>query len=276
MSTKTVTLESLNLQARFVSIETVDGLTTSGLAMTKLAGFVSDTGRYIKEKFNAVTAYFNNETIKYEHIDLFTNKFKYLDAKDFIVIVPEGFKGNYKDYSDLLLKIYKEFSTKFLKEVVLPYDHYISQLVNNPVLLESLTYKHQVKVKDVEAYRKQLAKFFTPKFGVEVKLSTVFGSMNEFKVTRENTLALLTLQSDSHIVEIKKAITALDEKLNLLASTISSNSNNINVKSQVANTLSELTMELANEVEFFAVFDNMVNNFIGAMNSTEEIMRDVR
>lgn len=275
MTKENISIEALQSLNNFIGLETVEALNTTSPAMAKLAELVTDTGNYIKDRLNALTVFFNHKE-QYPNIKKFLDNSTYTDSAKMVIIVPEGFKGNLADYSTLLLKIQREFIDKYISEFITPYDSYISRLVNNPALLESINYKHNAKIKDTSDYTKALAKFNSTGVTRELPIGDCFSNFNQFKMMLLNTVDLLKEQEKNNVASIKEAILRLDEKLNALATTITDSSNNINVKAEVVKTLSDLTLDLAKQTEFVAVVFSLINSFIGSVNLTEERFKDVR
>lgn len=275
MTTQNISIENLQALNNFISVETVEALNTSSPAMTKLAELVTDTGNYVKSRLNALTVFFSNKE-QYPNIKRFVENNKFMDSNKVYVVIPEGFKGNLSEYSTLLLKIQNEFIDNFIADFITPYDSYISKLINNPTLLESINYKHNAKIKDTSGYTKALAKFNSMAVTREETLGKCFSNMKQFELMVENTISLLKEQERNNVANIKEAIIRLDQKLNILANTITDNSNNINIKASVVKTLSDLTLELAKQTEFVAVVFTLINSFIGSVNYTEERFKDVR
>ena len=110
----------------------------------------------------------------------------------------------------------------------------------------------------------------------EETLGKCFSNMKQFELMVNNTISLLKEQERNNVANIKEAVIRLDQKLNILANTITDNSNNINIKANVVKTLSDLTLELAKQTEFVAVVFTLINSFIGSVNYTEERFKDVR
>ena len=274
--TKHITLEELELAASFISVEAVMENHSSSSAITKLVELKSMTTSFIKSSFSNIVKYLSwskGEADPYAYYKSFAENNQYLAVKNIPLEVPMGFKGNYVDYTNALVAVHTEVCSKLVPEMIKPFDIYVAKLINQPILLESHSFKHSIKPADIEKHRTTLAKFATPKKHNSLPLDHVYGRIKDIAEHRTALLTLKQLVEVQDIQDVQKAVEELDNKLNTLVGILSEKTSNINPTDKVVKDLAELTLALAKQVEFYAIVDNMIGVLFQHANSNVNVFK---
>lgn len=261
----TKVLNRLEYSKNMIALEQVAAINATSPAIKKFTTMADDAAEFIKNKFNALAIYFKDTPEKdYQHYLTFADEAKYPEVRRIRMNVPEGFKGNMLDYVKTMENVCNNFYTDFTENFIKPFDIYIAKLITTPTLLDTSTYKHNVKTSDVENFKKQLAKFITvKKYGV-LPLGDIYQRNNDIKSTYQHLVNIATISKKQDLRNVRKAVVELNERINTLADMISDEKNNINVAPKTLTTLSELVFDLAKHVEFYAVVDSMIASLLHA------------
>lgn len=273
---KIITLEELELAASFISVEAVMENHSSSSAITKLVELKSMTTSFIKSSFSNIVKYLTwskGETDPYAYYKSFAENNQYLAVKNIPVEVPMGFKGNYVDYTNALIAAHTEVCGKLVTDMIKPFDLYVAKLINQPILLESHSFKHAIKPTDIDKHRTSLAKFASGKKHNSLPLDHVYGRIKDIAEHRTALLTLKQLVEVQQIQDVQKAVEELDAKLNTLVSILSEKTSNINPTDKVVKDLAELTLALAKQVEFYAVVDNMIGTLFQHANNNVDVFK---
>nr|DAT15816.1 MAG TPA: hypothetical protein [Caudoviricetes sp.] len=251
-------LESLH---EALSVEQVTSNVTGGEKTGKLASMVDNGIKYVKGTLNTISTFFRTEDNKgsasFPSLATAPNNFKYIEMTHHKVQIPEGFTGKLTDYISDLTKANQMVNQAIVMDLILPFDVYIAKIINQPTLLASFSHTHKVKEKDVTKVTKGLAKYFTGRKETLVPFQKCFGNMNEVLALRNEAIALQKELDNVDIAKVKEAEASLSSNLAKLIAILKDNSNVINVSSKTLDNISDLTLELAKQVEAFAVINSM-------------------
>lgn len=267
MTNKQLTLKDIQLQLSFISVEQVNAFHSSSKTVAKFGYMVENTKKFVTNMLNPISVFFNSKKDKplYQNIYRFADKAKYAELNKFEIPTPEGFQGNYLDYVETLTK-QTEIANSLIETVIKPFSVYVGQLINNPVLLNSISYTHKVTAKDVSTAKKELGKFFKPNGkNVEWNMHKCFNRIADVKTFADKVNKLHDMQDGKLVQRVKEEVANLSDSLDHLTSYISSNQNNQWVNGKTMETLATLTYTLAEQVEFFAVITNMNKSLFGAV-----------
>lgn len=253
----------LEYNKNMVALEQVAAISAGSTAIKKFSTMADDAAKFIKSKFNALAIYFKDSPEKqYQTYLTFADETKYPEVRRISMQVPEGFKGNMLDYAKTMENVVSAFYQEFTDNFIKPFDLYIAKLITNPVLLDTSTYKHTVKTSDVEKYKKQLAKFFTPKKYGMLPLGDIYARNQDIKSVYTHLVNITTVSKAQDLRNVRKAVEDLNQRINVLVEMISDEKNNLNIAPKTLNTLAELVFDLAKHVEFYAVVDSMIASLL--------------
>lgn len=248
-----ITLQDIAMHRQYLSIEQVTATHSESTAVKKLTLMVDTAKEFIKQKLNPLNIFFKSENViaPQGFIEL-ARKAKYTDLVKFEVAVPEGFSGRYLGYSEALLNA-NRISESILKDVVIPFNNYAAQLVNQPALLNSVSFQPKVNPKDLKAIKKELGKHFNGRKHITLPFGQVFGNMKEVEAMSEIAYQIALALKVNDVAKMKQAVADLTDTLDHLLNYVNSNSNNQLVKKQTIDKIGDLTLILAEQVEFYAM-----------------------
>lgn len=259
---KKIKFEDIELLCQNTSFEAVGVLNGGSQAVQKLTSLTKTTLGYMAQKMaslNSILVYFKGfKRGQYVYYRTFTQKYKYLEVSQNKIQVPDGFTGNLSEYADTLLKTFEECTSKIITDIIDPFNTHVSKLINQPALLSSQSYKHAIGKSDVERYRKDISKFHSAKKHNQLSIGEVYARMADIDTHADTMDKINELQQRYPLSDVQVAVNKLDGNLNALIEVITDKSNNITLSQKVINDLSELTLELAKQVEFFAVVDHLI------------------
>lgn len=263
MHNKQITMKDLELLHANASFEAVAVLQGASMAISKLTQLTKSSIDFVTNKINSIKAYFGGSNeVNFSYYFTFAEKWKYPDVRGVKLQVPLGFEGNFTDYVNTLEKTFENYSSKLITEVIEPFDIYVSKLINNPALLSSQTFKHSIDKKDIEKARKDLAKFNKGKKHNEKTLGELYGNMSQIKEFADTLTDITKLQTQYSLRDVKDATNRLNDNLNVLIDVINNQPNTATLSKKVINDLSDLILELAKQVEFYAVVDHLIAQMV--------------
>lgn len=268
------TLKDIQLQLQFVSFESVNENYSTSKNVSKFSHLVDTTKQFVSNLLNPINVYFGGKDNKqmFMQMERFAGLAKYPELKRYQVRVPEGFEGKLLDYAKRLEEA-NNFTNQLIVDVIQPFNIYVGQLINNPALLNSITFKHKVDVKDITKVKKELGKFFKPnaKWG-EIDFQKAFGNMKELNDYVKQMRILHEVHALSNVAYLKESVKNLNDNLGHLSDYIRSNQNNQTVNSKVMEVLAALTYSVAEQVEFYAAVNHMTSQLIYASERMDETM----
>lgn len=268
-SMKDKSLTAIKIKHQLLSLEQVGLIHSTSPAIAKFGELAEYSFNFIKSRFLGFSFFSNEkEAIKElkPYLEFANNRdINYMDVRRLRLQTPEGFKGNLYQYTKELADIVTTYYDSFVAEMIDPFDIYISKLINQPMLLDSLTYKHNVKQQDIDKYRKRLAKYFTGKGHGYLELSDIYDRLKDVDDIVRPATDIVKLSERERVKNVKQKVDELNEKINVLIEMLEDKTGNYNVKPKTLTTLSELVFQLAKQVEFYAVLNGMINGLIGAL-----------
>lgn len=263
MHNKQTTMKDLELLHANASFEAVAVLQGASMAVSKLTQLTKSSIDFVTNKINSIKAYFNNsDTTNFDYYYTFAERWKYPDVRGIKLQVPMGFEGNFTEYVTALEKVFETHSTKLISEVIEPFDLYVSKLINNPALLTSQTFKHSIDTKDIDKARKDLAKFNKGKKHNEKTLGELYGNMSQLKEFASTLTDIVKLQTQYSLRDVKDATNKLNDNLNVLLDVLNNQPNTTTLSKRIIDDLSTLILELAKQIEFYAVVDHLIAQMI--------------
>lgn len=283
---KKISMEDLDFYRQCVSIEAVTLTTTGSEAVSRLTDLVKGTKSFLSEKTSSLyTSLFNmfywgSKNKDPELVTMFKQtktdlkNFKYTDIRNLEVQVPEGFTGNFTSYLELLAKISKNFSNNLVTDFIQPFDLYIGKMIANNTLITSSSYTHNATVKDIEKYRKDIAKYFKGTRNNVAKIGDIFNNIKDIDLAIDVGIDTWYVLGDKKNIDVKDSVDQLNDKLIRLIDIINDKSNNISVSPKVLKELSQLTYDLAKLVEFYAVVNQLTATACYRLSDIKKYLTD--
>lgn len=183
------------------------------------------------------------------------NNFKYIDIAELSTQVPEGFVGNYIDYSKVLIKVIDEISD-IEKRILQPYSVYLSTFLTNKEA--KFNTKDQTRVYDNfrkvrENLIKDIGHFFKDSSNIsKVKIGQVVKRNGDFNTVYNETNIISKKITSINLKNVNDNIKRCLDMLDIIIKRIQDNDIE-HVSPEVTQNLAFGAYEVAREIEFFSV-----------------------
>lgn len=282
-SIRSVSMEELTTLAEAVktsiSNEAVLELNSQSAPIAKLVELKAATKDFITSAFSSIASFFGPKAHKPEdalaYYKWFAENMNYMDVKDILLNVPMGFQGNMVEYTKAVTIALVEVNKRLVPDLVKPFDIYVGKLINQPILLETHSFKHAIKMSDIEKYKASLGKFVSARKHNQLPIGKIYNRIKEFDEHREVLINLFHLSKTTNVNEVQEAVNELNTKLDVLIGMLSDQTNNINPTAKVVNDLADLTLDLAKKVEFFAVVDNLTGTLQSSALDNVDLLKRI-
>lgn len=200
----------------------------------------------------------NSEKLKGEFHDL-NKKMKFanfIQFKDVLVEVPEGFKGNFVSYLEFQDKVFTEMISNG-NELLTEYSFILSAFITNKenkISLKDHTGFYRKVQSDRERLNKEFDKFFNVNSDSPLqKLSQIVGRLEDIEDVVDKTIKLETNTKKSNLNEIQASVKKIVGYLDILIKQVQDQTIS-NVSGSAARNIAEGAFEIAKFVEFISLF----------------------
>lgn len=234
----------------------------------QMSGLLSDIGNVLSNKLKDINYYINglpeDPKVFFEQLNYLESKLdkiNYVDVKDKIVPVPQGFKGEYISYIEALLPIIKE-TKEHIKEVLADYTTLVSSIINNgsdKIILKDYNELYK-KIQDSRIkIDNEYKKFFSGNQAV-AKVGELIGSMGQLKELNKKLEVLILSVDKQELTIMNDGVNNVHNLLNILISSIKENKIVVNKADTI--DLSNGAYELASYLESVAMTYYSINEII--------------
>lgn len=234
----------------------------------QMSGLLSDIGNVLSNKLKDINYYINglpeDPKVFFEQLNYLESKLdkiNYVDVKDKIVPVPQGFKGEYISYIEALLPIIKE-TKEHIKEVLADYTTLVSSIINNgsdKIILKDYNELYK-KIQDSRVkIDNEYKKFFSGNQAV-AKVGELIGSMGQLKELNKKLEILILSVDKQELTIMNDGVNNVHNLLNILISSIKENKIVVNKADTI--DLSNGAYELASYLESVAMTYYSINEII--------------
>lgn len=180
----------------------------------------------------------------------------FINFKDMLVQVPEGFKGNFTEYLDFQDKVFNQVIANG-NELLSEYSVILAAFITNKENKLSLK-DHTGFYKKIESQRSELTKGFDKFFNVNSdsplqRLSQIVGRFEDVEDIVDKTIKLETNTKQSNLNEIQASVKKISGYLDILIAQVQDDSVS-NVSGSAARNIAEGAFEVAKFVEFISLF----------------------
>lgn len=180
----------------------------------------------------------------------------FINFKDMLIQVPEGFKGNFTEYLDFQDKVFNQVIANG-NELLSEYSVILAAFITNKENKLSLK-DHTGFYKKIQAQRVELAKGFDKFFNVNSdsplqRLNQIIGRFEDVEDIVDKTIKLETNTKQSNLNEIQSSVKKISGYLDILIAQVRDNSVS-NVSGSAARNIAEGAFEVAKFVEFISLF----------------------
>ncbi len=234
----------------------------------QMSGLLSDIGNVLSNKLKDINYYINglpeDPKVFFEQLNYLESKLdkiNYVDVKDKIVPVPQGFKGEYISYIEALLPIIKE-TKEHIKEVLADYTTLVSSIINNgsdKIILKDYNELYK-KIQDSRVkIDNEYKKFFSGNQAV-AKVGELIASMGQLKELNKKLEVLILSVDKQELTIMNDGVNNVHNLLNILISSIKENKIVVNKADTI--DLSNGAYELASYLESVAMTYYSINEII--------------
>lgn len=180
----------------------------------------------------------------------------FINFKDMLIQVPEGFKGNFTEYLDFQDKVFNQVIANG-NELLSEYSVILAAFITNKENKLSLK-DHTGFYKKIQAQRVELAKGFDKFFNVNSdsplqRLNQIIGRFEDVEDIVDKTVKLETNTKQSNLNEIQSSVKKISGYLDILIKQVQDDSVS-NVSGSAARNIAEGAFEVAKFVEFISLF----------------------
>lgn len=268
-----MSIESMKLQRDVIALEFINLHSTKEYLKNIIPSFLDEMSG-ILSKFQSIQtepAIQNNLSSKQTKFIKTLSQQPYSNIRELSIYVPEGFKGNLLEYSNLLLT-YISIPEALLKELD-EYSVFLSNISSNQNSQMSTDYNKKL-YEDLHKEMVKIKKSFTEFFKdsnhqVEVKYKDVFNNNNEFSKAIEHTAELVKRIENINRSFIIKKVANISELISLI------NKRNKEDKlsamsDEMVTKLSDYTYTMAERIEFFSVLFYRIRSLSSVLDQNIE------
>lgn len=234
----------------------------------QMSGLLSDIGNVLSNKLKDINYYINglpeDPKVFFEQLNYLESKLdkiNYVDIKDKIVPIPQGFKGEYISYIEALLPIIKE-TKEHIKEVLVDYTTLVSSIINNgsdKIILKDYNELYK-KIQDSRVkIDNEYKKFFSGNQAI-AKVGELIASMSQLKELNKKLEVLILTVDKQELTSMNESVNNVHNLLNILISSIKENKIVVNKADTI--DLSNGAYELASYLESVAMTYYSINEII--------------
>lgn len=187
----------------------------------------------------------------------FTN---YVDRRELLISVPEGFKGNLVDYTILLngltSKIYPE-ANKLLTEYKFIISGFLTNKDQKISLKDYTTFFNSIK-RQRENFTSDVSEFFTNNSSTSrAKLGSVINKFSDLDIIIKNVTEANIVRKDNILSDISQSTNEITKVLDTIIDRVSKGDIS-NISGASAKNLAEGAYEIAKYIEFVSIFNYKV------------------
>lgn len=245
----------------------LEGLSLEAIAISNVIdvfrGILPDLTKKISETLDTLSFYkeSNSPEIKdllsdYKDLEKKLSLINYVEKKDLLISIPEGFKGNLVDYITLLEsmsnKIYPE-ANKLLMSYKLILTGFLTSKDQKISLMDHTNFFNSIK-RDREGFISTLSSFQTNNNASKARLTDSINKINDVDVLVKKTEIINKLRNNNSIKELVSTVSEISKLLDTIIDRVSKGDVN-NISGASAKNLSEGAYEVAKYIEFVAIFN---------------------
>lgn len=245
----------------------LEGLSLEAIAISNVIdvfrGILPDLTKKISETLDTLSFYkeSNSPEIKdllsdYKDLEKKLSLINYVEKKDLLISIPEGFKGNLVDYITLLEsmsnKIYPE-ANKLLMSYKLILTGFLTSKDQKISLTDHTNFFNSIK-RDREGFISTLSSFQTSNNASKARLTDSINKINDVDVLVKKTEIINKLRNNNSIKELVSTVSEISKLLDTIIDRVSKGDVN-NISGASAKNLSEGAYEVAKYIEFVAIFN---------------------
>lgn len=257
-------LERLALEANFIQNLTNQFESVLPNLVSKLNDHTSFFKSKLFDKPNVKELYKAYDSIKPQLATL-----SFVNYKDTLVSIPEGFKGNFIEY----LKVLINLNTPIYKEVnslLSEYNSVLADFITNKDAKQSNS-NHDVLYKKASHYRedtlKKINPFFTSTNQSKMKLGSMVSRFSDIKILTDLAVDLERLQNPQQLSQIADGVDKSIQLLSIIKDQLDKDKVTV-ISGVTASSIANGAYEVGKFIEFIAAFNFKCNQATTAVKNT--------
>lgn len=255
MNIKNVTLEDLKYYRDVIAVE--------AFSISNLFSRVAETFSEMKNRFTTFTSGLldmmasNAAPEAVGEAKSLLDAFSYADTRNAVVSVPEGFKGDFLGYSEVLLEA-AELFVRVRKESLASFASWLANCLANPETLnETMIYgKFKALEKELSVFKTSSSKYYSKGFKAKTKFGDIIRSHSNWYSAINNIHAAVSAQGKSEIEEVKQLVENIDNSLDTLIKRISSGDERYTTSPEVRTAIADHCYAVAQQVELYGIYQS--------------------
>ena len=240
-----------------VSIEMVTDFTPGQPAMKRLGQMFGGTKAFISQLFSSFSLSADNK------IDL-TKLIGIAETQSFAamskvpVSQPLRLTKPWVEYATALDTL-QRITENIDKELLQPFNAYVGKALNQPSLLDTLTFEPKgYRFTDVKPYKKELTKFLNGPNKEHVAWSVAFNRNADVRSFAEKFNEILIRHSNLRPETVTEAVKKLNDNLDSLMKEVNDPNSQYVMNKKTTLKMSEMILQLAEHVELYTITHNLI------------------
>ncbi len=258
-----------------ISMEVIAADPAPTAISAKLAGLLEQAGEFLtKNILQKIGSVFASKDLAW--LAGMAGRRPYSELRGLQLVAPQGFKGTLVDYGRHLVKTVEEVED-LDKSVLSPFHAWLSNALSDPASVRSLT--NNLKIPglqhlDYAAQQKRLDAFFPDKANMaEPIYGELIQRQGDWAELNNLVKKLNTLYASGKYEAVQKKMPDLSHLLGTLAQRLTEEGSEFQFSSIQTDALSKVTMQVAEQVEFYGVLRHRVDEFLRTVELNVDIVK---
>lgn len=270
-------LESLQRQAKIISLESSTAGQLLEALPARLPGFVADVKSFISNFIGADPILINQFKID-RNLENGLKKINYTSIMDLTGHVPMGMTCSYSQYLSELEKG-MDIIEELLPEVLTPSLRWIASLLSDPEKLSSISRNKEfksIKVIDLNPIKKSMRKCMDDKgISDRAPLGDLIANIKEWSIVVTRLKKLQERYSAISRSKLIDTVTEITGGLETLYSRVEDEPDVYSISGKTMGEIADAATYLAEQVEYFSVFSFQLQQFSQAVEDTQTALANV-
>lgn len=246
-----------NYHNHIVSLEFVNDFTPGQPAMKRLAEMFGGTKALITNLFENFTLDTDQKIDMTKLIGIAESQ-NYVAMSKVPVSQPLRLTKPWVEYVTALDTL-QRVTENIDKELIQPFTSFVGKALNQPSLLNTMTFEPQgYKFTDVKPYKKELEKFLNGPNKERVQWNVAFRRNGEVRSFAEKFNEVLIRHAGLKPATVMEAVNKLNENLEALVREVNNPNSEYVMNKKTTMRLSEMILQLAQHVELYTITHNLI------------------
>ena len=252
-----MSLQNLDQYQRLISVEALSVHKPDAKTISRLINYFSGVQDFIG---GAVSGLGTNGKYKYMDVSKLIKVLKpitYDDLSEVPLPTPAGLSATYIDYINVLSKA-QYFTNSLYDDVLMPFNRWVADCLNDPKKLESVRNNIGVKLHDLSGIKEDLKGCLKNGEAGVNKYGRLLQRNADWDTIGKNMNSVLTTQKKLNNERIQSTVNTITDNVNILIGRLNDPNEPYPISSKNLAELSRVCYEMAIEVEFYALIDYQI------------------